>query len=142
MPRTWAKEIAVSLVELLFFWIQCVKRLRSSTSIRAFSRSSPLEEFTIEASREFASMLEQYRKSAVLNLAAPKYNLTPDQSFAMRRELIDSQKEDEKEMAAREEAKGVEMENLNMSDLEDDDSISGIHRNGSEAVNQETNAAG
>lgn len=121
--------------------MQCVKRLRSSTSIRAFSRSSPLEEFTIEASREFASMLEQYRKSAVLNLAAPKYNLSPDKSFAMRRELISSQQEDKKEIAAKEEAKGIEMDNMN-GHLEDDDATSGLHRNGTDTINQESNTAG
>lgn len=69
--------------------LQVVKQLQVSTTVRAFSRASPLEEFTIESSREFSTALEEYRKSAVLNLAAAQFTISPDSTYNMRRELID-----------------------------------------------------
>ncbi|GMH33537.1 hypothetical protein BSKO_01371 [Bryopsis sp. KO-2023] len=98
--KTRQKAIMLDLLDL--FWadfLSFTKRLKRTTSVRAFTRASPLEEFTIEANREFASTLDQFRKSVVLSLAAPHFTLTPDSSYQMQRELLRSKRKEEREAA-------------------------------------------
>lgn len=60
-----------------------------------------MEEFTIEASKVFNTTLEEYRNSAVLNLAAPQFNISPDSTYNMRRELVDCLRRDQKSQSSK-----------------------------------------
>jgi len=84
------KLIMLTLLDVLWSGFLKFEMKLKSTSLVTSIGNSPLEEFSIEAHKEFASQLVLYRQAVIMSIITPRINLVPDDDLSLWIDLMQS----------------------------------------------------